>query len=73
VRAKAPQIAQGDFELVVTAVFLMGYYRPNSSTCSTGSGLPEMRCFKVCPSRNSMTMKVCPFSSSISWMVQMFA
>ena len=28
-RAKAPQIAQGGLELVVTAVFLMGYYTPH--------------------------------------------
>ena len=28
-RGKAPQIAQGRFELAVTTVFLMGYYTPH--------------------------------------------
>ena len=30
---------------------------PTESTVSTSNGLPAMRCFRVMPSRNSMTMK----------------
>ena len=33
-------------------------------------GLPAMRCFKVMPSRNSMTMNDCPSYFPISWIVQ---
>jgi len=33
---------------------------------------PEITCFRVFPSRYSMAMKALPFSSPMSWMVQMF-
>jgi hypothetical protein len=38
----------------------------SDSTVSTSIGFPAIRCFSVIPSRNSMTMKVCPCWSSIS-------
>ena len=38
---------------------------------SPSRGRASMLCFRVRPSRYSITMKVCPASSLISWMVQM--
>jgi len=34
---------------------------PRSRTRSSGSGLPEMKCFSVWPSRYSIAMNCCPF------------
>src|SRR5690349_17658952 len=45
---------------------------PRSSTVSIASGLPPIMCRRVCPSNNSIAIKVFPSESSISWIVQMF-
>ena len=53
-----------DDSLGMCSVEYIGYL--DARTVSMSNGLPAMRCFRVRPSRNSMTMKGCPCWSSIS-------